>query len=73
MRDTFVIGVHTIQFGKYLQKSIKDLSAETVRGCLKDAAIDQKDIEALWFSNSGWGHSKGQDDWGRAPCAPGHC
>ncbi len=61
MRNAFVIGVHTIQFGKYLQKSIKDLSTETVNGCLKDAEMDQKDIQALWFSNSGWGNTKGQD------------
>ncbi len=60
MRDVFVIGVDTIKFGKYLNKSIKDLSAHTVTGCLKDADLLKKDIQALWFSNSGWGHAKGQ-------------
>ncbi len=61
MRDAFVVGIHTIKFGKYLNESIKDLSARTVTGCLKDAGMDKKDIQALWFSNSGWGNSKGQD------------
>ncbi|MBN1363629.1 MAG: thiolase family protein [Syntrophaceae bacterium] len=61
MRDVYVIGAHTIKFGKYLDKSIKDLAAYTVTSCLKDANLDKKDIQALWFANSGWGYSHGQD------------
>jgi acetyl-CoA acetyltransferase len=61
MRDVYVIGAHTIKFGRYLEKSIKDLAAETVIPCLKEAGLDKKDIQALWFSNSGWGYAKGQD------------
>lgn len=61
MRDVYIIGAHTIKFGKYLDKSIKDLAANTVIPCLKDANLDKKAIQALWFSNSGWGYSKGQD------------
>jgi len=61
MRDVYVIGVHTIKFGKYLDKSIKDLAASTVIPCLKEANLEKKNIQALWFSNSGWGYSKGQD------------
>ncbi|MBI9077279.1 MAG: thiolase family protein [Desulfatibacillum sp.] len=59
MRDVYVVGVHTIQFGKYLEKSIKDLSIMTTKGCLEDAGMAKEDIQALWFSNSGWGE-KGQ-------------
>ncbi|MBN2158788.1 MAG: thiolase family protein [Spirochaetes bacterium] len=61
MRDVYVIAAHTIKFGKYLDKSIKDLAAQTIVPCLKEAGIDKKDIQALWFSNSGWGYAKGQD------------
>ena len=61
MRDVYVIGAHTIKFGKYLDKSIKDLAANTVTPCLKEANLDKKDIQALWFANSGWGYYKGQD------------
>jgi len=61
MRDVYVIGVHTIKFGKYLDKSIKDLAATTVTACLKDAGLDKKDIQALWFANSAWGYGQGQD------------
>lgn len=60
MNDVYVIGADTIRFGKYLDQSIKDLTAMTVDGCLKDAGVDKKDIQALWFSNSGWGDQKGQ-------------
>src|SRR4030042_3529743 len=61
MRDVYVIGAHTIKFGRYLDKSSKDLAADTVIPCLKEAGLDKKDIQALWFSNSGWGYAKGQD------------
>jgi len=57
MNDVYVIGVDTLRFGKYPEKSIKDLAAETVTGCLQDAGLEKKDIQALWFSNSGWGDS----------------
>jgi acetyl-CoA acetyltransferase len=60
MRNVFVVGVHTIRFGKYLDKSIKDLTAMTVNGVFEDAGLNKKDIEALWFSNSGWGEGGGQ-------------
>jgi len=61
MKDVYVIGAHTIKFGKYLDKSIKDLTAMTVIPCLKETGLDKKDLQALWFSNSGWGYNKGQD------------
>lgn len=61
MRDVYVIAVNTIKFGKYLDRSIKDLAAETVLPCLKEAGLEKKDIQALWFSNTNWGYSKGQD------------
>ena len=68
MRDVYVIGAHTIKFGKYLDKSIKDLAAMTVLPCLKEAKLDKKDIQALWFGNSAWGYY-GSQDCIRAQCA----
>ncbi|MDI6741851.1 MAG: thiolase family protein [Smithella sp.] len=61
MREVYVVAAHTVKFGKYIDKSIKDLTADTVMPCLKEANLDKKDIQALWFSNSGWGYNKGQD------------
>ncbi|MCF8037028.1 MAG: thiolase family protein [Desulfobacteraceae bacterium] len=60
MRDVYIVGAHTIRFGKYLDKSIKDLAARTVRGVLKDTGLSGRDIQALWFANSGWEHGSGQ-------------
>lgn len=68
MRDVYIVGAHTIKFGRYFNKSIKDLAADTVKPCMKEAGIDKKDIQALWFANSGWGYYKGQDCI-RAQCA----
>ncbi|HOD14492.1 MAG TPA: thiolase family protein [Spirochaetota bacterium] len=61
MRDVYVLSAHTIKFGRYLEKSVKDLAAETVIPCLKQAGLEKKDLQALWFANSGWGYGKGQD------------
>ena len=55
MRDVYVIGSHTIKFGRYLDISIKELAAWTIEGVFKDAGIEKKDIQSAWFSNSGWG------------------
>jgi acetyl-CoA acetyltransferase len=60
MRNAYIIGVHTTPFGKHLEKGIKDLTALTVTGCLADADIAKEAIEAVWFSNSGWGDQRGQ-------------
>jgi acetyl-CoA acetyltransferase len=61
MREVYVVAAHTIRFGKYYDKSVKDLAAETVQPCLAEAGLTQDAIQAIWFANSGWGHIKGQD------------
>ncbi|HUT52701.1 MAG TPA: thiolase family protein [bacterium] len=55
MRDVYVIGAHTIKFGKYLENSIKELTGWALEGVLKDAGLTKKDLQSAWFSNSGWG------------------
>ncbi len=55
MRNTYIVGVSTIKFGKYLDWSIKDLSGHVVKGALEDADFKASDIKSIWFSNSGWG------------------
>lgn len=61
MDDVYIIGIHTTPFGKHLDKGIKDLTGLTVNGCLADAGLEKAAIEAVWFSNSGWGNQNGQD------------
>jgi acetyl-CoA acetyltransferase len=55
MRDVFIVGVHTLKFGKYPDKSVKWLTAQTVPAVLADAGIDKSALQSAWFSNSGWG------------------
>lgn len=43
------------KFGKFLEKSYKKLTGEALTAVQKDCNLDLGDIEAAWFSNSGWG------------------
>jgi len=59
--EIYVLGVGMIRFGKYPDKSVKELTADTMESVLRDALPDiKKDIEAVWFSNSLWGQTQGQ-------------
>jgi acetyl-CoA acetyltransferase len=59
--EVYVLGVGMIRFGKYPEKSVKDLTADAVHALLRDAPLgDTKEIEAAWFSNSMWGQTQGQ-------------
>jgi acetyl-CoA acyltransferase len=60
MRDVYVVGVHTIKFGKYLDRTIKDLTADAVLGVLKDASLAKTDLQSAWFANSAWGDTSYQ-------------
>jgi acetyl-CoA acetyltransferase len=48
------------KFGKFLEKKIKDLTGEAVKGVQNDAKLNLDAIEAAWFSNSGWGMAEFQ-------------
>ena len=60
MRDVAVIGVGMTCFGKYLDKSIKDLTREAVTEALKDACLDKGKIEAAYVGNAVAGAMTGQ-------------
>jgi acetyl-CoA acetyltransferase len=51
----YVIGTGMIKFGKYLDRTIKDLTGEALEAVLEDAGLGREDIEAAWFANSYWG------------------
>ncbi|MBW2092193.1 MAG: thiolase family protein [Deltaproteobacteria bacterium] len=53
--DVYIIGVGMIKFGKWLQKSIKDMTGEALELALKDCGLTRDDIQAAWFSNTMWG------------------
>ena len=60
MRDVYVIGVGMTRFAKYLDRNIKYLTGVALDLCLTDAAVQKKDLEAVWFSNSTWGYFQNQ-------------
>jgi len=60
MRDVFVAGVGMTRFAKYLDRSIKYLTNAALTHTLMNAGLKKDDIEAVWFSNSGWGYHSGQ-------------
>ncbi len=53
--NVYILGVGMIKFGKYLQKSIRDMTGEALETVLKDCGLAREDIQAAWFSNAYWG------------------
>lgn len=53
--NIYIVGVGMPKFGKFLDKSIKDLSGLALNGALGDSGLKQSDVECAWFSNSTWG------------------
>lgn len=60
MDDVYIVGVGMIRFGKYPEKSVKQLTAEVMDALFRDCPVRKEDIEAAWFSNSFWGIVNGQ-------------
>jgi len=58
--DVYILGVGMIRFKKYPEKTIKMLTAEAIQALFEDVPVKKEDIEAAWFSNSGWGMSQMQ-------------
>ena len=51
----YVYSVGMTKFGKFLDRGIKDLTAEALKAIQNDGDFNLSDIEAAWFSNTGWG------------------
>jgi acetyl-CoA acyltransferase len=60
MQDVYIVAVGMIQFGKYPDKGIKDLTAMVMRNLFRHSPVQQEQIEAAWMGNAGWGMSAGQ-------------
>jgi acetyl-CoA acetyltransferase len=52
MREVAIIGVGMIRFGKYLDKSLKDLGRVVCWEAIKNAGINPRDIEAGYMANA---------------------
>ncbi|MFW9876082.1 MAG: thiolase family protein [Candidatus Thorarchaeota archaeon] len=61
MQDkVYIIGVGMIRFAKLPGRTMKSMTGESVESALKDCGLSKGDLEAAWFSNSGWGQSEYQ-------------
>lgn len=61
MRDSYIAGVGMTSFGRFLDRGIKELSAEAIRDALRDAAVAQPDVQAVFFGNAIAGLITGQE------------
>ncbi len=61
MSEIYVAGVSMTHFGKHLERTLKDLTAEALAGVLNDAGCGADSIEAAFFGNCVQGHMEGQD------------
>ncbi len=55
MENVYIVGTGMIRFNKYPDRDVKDMAHEVTRLSLKDAGINQKDLQAVFFSNTFWG------------------
>lgn len=53
--DVYIIGVGMVKFGKFLERSVKDMTGQVLEDVLKDCDLTRDDIQAAWFSNAFWG------------------
>ena len=61
MRDVAVIGAGMTRFGKFLERSMKDLAREAVQEALKTAGVEQQALEAAVVGNAMAGLITGQE------------
>ncbi|MEK9662416.1 MAG: thiolase family protein [Alphaproteobacteria bacterium] len=61
MPDIYIVGVGMTPFGKFLDRSVKDLTREAVTTALADAGADVADIEAAWFASTAQSILEGQN------------
>jgi len=58
--DIYIVGVGMTPFGKFLDRSVKELTAEAVNAALMDAGAGIADIEGAWFANAAQSTLEGQ-------------
>ena len=61
MRDVAIIGAGMTNFGKFLDRSMKDLAAEAVNGALDSGGVDKSKLEVAVVGNATAGLITGQE------------
>ena len=60
MGDVYVVGVSMTPFGRFFDKSVKQLTHEAVSAALNDATLDKESGGAAYFANTTQGLLEGQ-------------
>ena len=61
MQQVKVVGVGMTKFGKFLDRSIKDLGVEAVQAALADAGLKKEDLQAAFVGSAVMGLITGQE------------
>jgi acetyl-CoA acetyltransferase len=61
MRQVAIIGAGMTKFGKFIDRSLKDLGREAVEGALSSAGVEKSGIEAAMVGNAAAGLITGQE------------
>src|SRR2546426_4888301 len=61
MRDVAIIGAGMTDFGKFLDRSMKDIAGEAVKGALSSAGVDKSQLETAVVGNATAGLITGQE------------
>ncbi|HAC79011.1 MAG: thiolase family protein [Candidatus Binatia bacterium] len=51
MSDVYILGIDMIRFGRFPDRDVADIAAESALGALDDAGVSIHDIEAMWSGN----------------------
>lgn len=60
MEKVYIVGVGMSQFGRFLDRSLADISRDAVVEAMSDAGLERTDIEAAFFANASQGVVEGQ-------------
>ena len=60
MGDVYVIGASMTPFGRFLDRSVKQLTHEAVTAALSDAGLEKESVGAAYFANTTQGLLEGQ-------------
>jgi len=61
MTDVYIAGIGMTGLGKFVDRSVKDLTHDAVGAALNDCGGELSDIDAAWFSNTRQGLLEGQN------------
>jgi acetyl-CoA acyltransferase len=61
MRNVAIVGAGMTRFGKFLERSMKDLAREAVQDALKSAGVEQQALQAAVVGNAMAGLVTGQE------------